>query len=129
MQENKIPDILESSEVKDLKEDLVNQDTDKLKEAIAEREQALNDFGLIGTGSVPTVRSVEEVAAAVKAKAAEKAEKVKTFLAQLLANEEFAYMQKYGYNMDGKTKRRTRKAIERLYKKGKIKYQDFSALN
>ena len=29
MQENKIPDILESSEVKDLKEDLVNQDTDK----------------------------------------------------------------------------------------------------
>ena len=49
----------------------------------------------------------------------EKAFKVQEEMMQLLQQQEETYFNKYGFIMDGKTKRYTRKSIEKNFNKGK----------
>ena len=79
--------------------------------------------------SVPSVFSEEEVKTAVETVKNNRAEQINNFLQSLLQQEMDNYRAQHGYDMDGKTKRRTRKIIEKLYKKGKIKFQPFSDFN
>lgn len=59
----------------------------------------------------------------------EKAERKKSVIDYLMYQQEEAYFTKYHYVMDGKTKRGTRKRLERMYDKGRFKNFGITDLN
>ena len=78
----------------------------------------------------PTVFDKTTVETAVEEKKQNDAKRIKQWLNMLLENEMAAFKEQHGYAMSGSIKRNTKRKIEKLYKKGKIKPQfDFTAFN
>lgn len=117
--EFEVNDILDSAELQD---NILEEPVDIEEENIIKPN---TEFSF----NVPTIFSQEEVDEAVKKKQENNKEKVQHFLDNILQNEMYKYQEEHGKMMDGKTKRRTKRRIEQLYKKGKIKMADFSQFN
>ena len=129
MQEDNIFDLLDSTSSIDNNEKTV---LEKLEEK--EKENPSTDSTDTQEenpwAGVPTVFDKTTVETAVEEKKQNDAKRIKQWLNMLLENEMAAFKEQHGYAMSGSIKRNTKRKIEKLYKKGKIKPQfDFAAFN
>lgn len=129
MQEDNIFDLLDSTSSQDNNEKTV---LEKLEEK--EKENPSTDSADTPAedswADVPTVFDKATVETAVKEKKENDAKKIKQWLNMILENEMATFKEQHGYAMSGSIKRNTKRKIEKLYKKGKIKPQfDFAAFN
>lgn len=129
MSTDNIFDLLDSTDIPVEKTVLEKLEEKEQENPIEEKKEEVSSTP-VQEWSVPSVFDKEVVEQAVKDKKADDAVKVQKWLAALLENEMNAYREQHGYNMSGQIKRATRKRIERLYKKGRIKPMfDFKSFN
>lgn len=128
--EDNIFDLLDStSKTMETKEKTI---VEKLKEKMVENSEteSIDTSDEDPWKDVPTVFDKEVVESAVEEKKENDAKKVRQWLNMILENEMASFRDQHGYAMSGSQKRNTKRKIEKLYKKGKIKPQfDFTAFN
>lgn len=120
--------LLDSTEAKNGILEIANSNEDKEILDTSENQKTVN-LGTLFNNPALKVYTDEEIEQAKAEEVEKRAERDANYLKMIYDSNLNEYREKYGYEMDGKSKRRLRKDIIRKYQKGKIKVKDFNEFN